>query len=256
VINKIPVADREVLEQGLKRLKLRYTREIVDAAHELAMEEEPGYIDFLAYLVDHEIKMREETQRLKNMKRAKFPQLKTLDEFDYSFQNSINQQSIRDLESLDFMHAKENIIFLGPSGVGKTHLATGLGVSAVNSGYKVRFYTFTELVEDLYASLADSSFNKRIDTILKNHLIILDELGYVAMDETASDHIFQFIARAYEKRSVIVTSNLDFAEWGTLFASTSTATATLDRLLHHAHVFNMKGDSYRMRSRLVQSNAE
>lgn len=108
----------------------------------------------------------------------------------------------------------------------------------------------------MYASLADSSFNKRIDTILKNHLIILDELGYVAMDETASDHIFQFIARAYEKRSVIVTSNLDFAEWGTLFANTSTATATLDRLLHHAHVFNMKGDSYRMRSRLVQSNIE
>jgi hypothetical protein len=87
-------------------------------------------------------------------------------------------------------------------------------------------------------------------------LIVADELGYVAMDETASDHIFQFIARAYEKRSVIVTSNLDFAEWGTLFANTSTATATLDRLLHHAHVFNMKGDSYRMRSRLVQSNIE
>jgi DNA replication protein DnaC len=256
VINKIPVADRDALEQGLKRLKLRYTREIVDSAHELAMEEEPGYIDFLAYLVEHEIKMREETQRLKNMKRARFPQLKTLDEFDYSFQNSINQQSMRDLESLDFMHAKENIVFLGPSGVGKTHLAIGLGVSAINAGYKVRFYTFTELVEDLYASLADSSFNKRIDTILKNHLIILDELGYVAMDETASDHIFQFIARAYEKRSIIVTSNLDFAEWGTLFANTSTATAALDRLLHHAHVFNMKGDSYRMRSRLVQANIE
>jgi DNA replication protein DnaC len=139
VINKIPVADRETLEQGLKRLKLRYIREIIDSANELAMEEEPGYIDFLAYLVEHETKMREETQRLKNMKRAKFPHLKTLDEFDYSFQNSINQQSIKDLASLDFIHAKENIIFLGPSGVGKTHLAISLGVAAVNAGYKVRF---------------------------------------------------------------------------------------------------------------------
>ena len=256
MINKIPVADRETLEQGLKRLKLRYIREIIDSANELAMEEEPGYIDFLAYLVEHETKMREETQRLKNMKRAKFPHLKTLDEFDYSFQNSINQQSIRDLASLDFIHAKENIIFLGPSGVGKTHLAIGLGVAAVKAGYKVRFYSFTELVEDLYASLADSSFNKKIDAILKNHLIILDELGYVSMDETASDHIFQFIARAYEQRSLIVTSNLNFAEWGTLFANTSTAAATLDRLLHHAHVFNMKGDSYRMRNRLVPTNID
>ncbi len=256
MINKIPVADRKALEQGLKRLKLRYTREIIDSVNELAMEEEPGYIDFLAYLVEHEIKMRDEAQRLKNMKRAKFPQLKTLDEFDYSFQNSINQQSIRDLASLDFMHAKENVVFLGPSGVGKTHLAIGLGVAAVNAGYKVRFYTFTELVEDLYASLANSSFNKRIDTILKNHLIILDELGYVSMDETASDHIFQFIARAYEQRSLIVTSNLNFAEWGTLFANASTAAATLDRLLHHAHVFNMKGDSYRMRNRLIPTNID
>lgn len=131
MINKIPVADRETLEQGLKRLKLRYTREIIDSVNELAMEEEPSYIDFLAYLVEHEIKMRDETQRLKNMKRAKFPQLKTLAEFDYSFQNSITQQSMRDLEGLDFMHAKENIVFLGPSGVGKTHLAIGLGVAAV-----------------------------------------------------------------------------------------------------------------------------
>ena len=112
MINKIPVADRATLEQGLKRLKLRYTREIVDSANELAMEEEPSYIDFLAYLVEHEIKMREETQRLKNIRRAKFPQLKTLDEFDYSFQNSINQPSMRDLASLDFLHARENVVFL------------------------------------------------------------------------------------------------------------------------------------------------
>ncbi|GAB6181762.1 hypothetical protein JCM14036_30810 [Desulfotomaculum defluvii] len=177
--------------------------------------------------------------------------IKTLDQFDFSYQTSINQQSLYDLAELGFIEAKENIIFLGPSGVGKSHLSTALGVAAVTAGYTVRFYTFTELVDELYSALVDGGLSRRIDSILKNDLIILDELGYVSMDETASDHIFQFVAQAYEKRSLILTSNLNFAEWGTLFSNTSTAAAVLDRLLHHAHVFNLKGDSYRIRNRLI-----
>lgn len=255
MIRQIPVAEREDLEQGLKRLKLRYIREVLDDVNELAMDEEPGYIDFLAYLVDQEIKTRDETQRKKRLKKAKFPQLKTLDEFDFSFQNSISQQSMWDLAGLEFIQVQENVIFLGPSGVGKSHLSIALGIEAVNAGYNVRFFTVTELVADLYSALADNSLDKRIDNILKNDLIILDEWGYISMDDTASDHIYQLVAKAYEQRSLIITSNLNFAEWGTLFSSTSTAAAVLDRLLHHAHVFNMKGDSYRMRNRLVKPKA-
>lgn len=254
MIRQIPVTDREALEQGLKRLKLRHIREILDEVNELAMDEEPGYVDFLAYLVDCEVKTRDETQRKKRLKKAKFPQLKTLDEFDFSFQNSISQQSMWDLAGLKFIEARENIIFLGPSGVGKSHLSIALGVEAVNAGYDVSFFTVTELTADLYSALADNSLEKRIDNILKSDLIILDEWGYISMDDTASDHIFQLIARAYEKRSLIITSNLTFPEWGTLFSSTSTAAAVLDRILHHAHVFNMKGDSYRMRNRLIKPN--
>jgi DNA replication protein DnaC len=172
----------------------------------------------------------------------------------FHFQNSISQQSIYDLASLQFIEAKENIIFLGPPGVGKSHLAIAMGVKAVLKGYQVRFYSFTDLITDLYAALADNTLNKKINNILKNDLIILDELGYVSMDETASDHIFQLVTRAYEKRSLIVTSNLDFSEWGTLFANMSTAAAILDRLLHHAHVFNLRGDSYRVRNRINTAN--
>lgn len=253
MIRQIPVANKEALEQGLKRLKLPHIRNIIDEANELAMDEEPGYIDFLAYLIDIEVQSRDENQRKNRFKKARFPQLKTLEGFDFSFQNSISQQSIRDLAGLDFIEARENVIFLGPPGVGKSHLSVALGVEAVNAGYQVRFYTFTELVTDLYAALADNSLNKKISSILKNDLIILDELGYLSMDETASDHIFQLITRAYEKRSLIITSNLDFAEWGTIFTNISTAAAILDRLLHHAHVFNLRGDSYRMRNRLIPS---
>lgn len=254
MIRQIPVADKEILEQGLKRLKLPHIRNIIDEANELAMDEEPGYIDFLAYLINIEIQLRDQTQRQKRLQKARFPQLKTLEDFDFSFQNSISQQSIRDLAGLDFIEARENIILLGPPGVGKSHISIALGVYAVNAGYQVRFYTFNDLVVELYAALADNSVNKKINNILKNDLVILDELGYLSMDETASDHIFQLITQAYEKRSLIVTSNLDFAEWGSLFTNTSTAAAILDRLLHHAHVFNLRGDSYRMRNRLITSN--
>ena len=252
MIRQIPTADRKTLEQNLKRLRLPHIRHILDDINELALDEEPAYIDFLAYVINREVELRERTQQEKRMKRASFPQLKTLEDFDFTFQNSISQQSIYDLAGLQFIEARENIIFLGPPGVGKSHLAIALGVKAVLKGYQVHFYSFTDLIAELYAALADNSLNKKISNILKNDLIILDELGYVSMDETASDHIFQLITRAYENRSLIVTSNLDFGEWGTLFANMSTAAAILDRLLHHAHVFNLRGDSYRVRNRMVQ----
>lgn len=252
MIRQIPTADRKTLEQNLKRLRLPHIRNILDDVNELALEEEPSYLDFLAYVVNKEVEHRDKTQQEKRMKRACFPQIKTLEEFDFSFQNSISQQSIYDLATLQFIEAKENIIFLGPPGVGKSHLAIALGVKAVLKGYQVRFYTLTDLITELYAALADNSLDRKINNILKNDLIILDELGYVSMDETASDHIFQLVTKAYENRSLIVTSNLDFGEWGTLFVNMSTAAAILDRLLHHAHVFNLRGNSYRVRNRLIQ----
>jgi len=251
MIRKIPPFDSEALTQGLKRLKLRHIRDMLQEVNEIALEEEASYVDFLSYLVNIEVEGRNETQRQKRLKAAKFPALKTLDEFDFSFQTSLSHQTIRDLAAMDFVENRENVVLLGPPGVGKSHLAVSLGYEAVQKGYRVRFFSLSELVEALYAALADGTVAKCIRSILKHDLIIIDEVGYQTMDDTASDHVFQLIAAAYEQRSLVVTSNLDFAEWGGLFASTSVAAAVLDRLLHHAHVFSLRGESYRVRNRVI-----
>lgn len=250
MIRAIPPADRTILEQGLKRLKLRRVRELLDDVNELALREEPSYLDFLAYIVDQEIAAREHTQQTKRLKSAKFPFHKTLDDFDFAFQNSISRQSMLDLATLGFVEAHENIVLLGPQGVGKTHLAVALGIAAVNAGYRVLFMTADSLTQTIYSALADGTLSQHMNRILRNDLIILDEVGYLSLDATGSNHLFQVIAKAYETRSLIVTSNLEFQEWGELFDKPATAAAVLDRLLHHAHIITLKGESYRMRSRL------
>jgi len=251
MIRTIGVADREVLGKNLKRLKLRHVRDTLDAINELALTEEPSYVDFLAYLVQAEVTGREATQLQRRVKAARFPAWRTLAGFDFKFQTSVSQKTIWDLATLEFVRRRENLILLGPPGVGKSHLATALGVEAVQAGFSTLFITMDELATKMYASLADGSLPQYIRSLLRNELIILDEVGYLTLNKAASDHLFQLVSKAYENVALIVTSNLDFSDWGTLFASPSTATALLDRLLHHAHVITMRGDSYRIRNRLV-----
>lgn len=251
MIRVIKTTEREELESALKRLKLRRIREMLDEAGELATQEEPGYIDFLAYLVNNEVEARELGQLEKRLKAARFRELKRIDDFDFDFQTSVSRQTIAELAGLAFIRSKENICLCGPSGVGKSHLALALGYEAVQAGFRVGYWEFDDLVSELYASVADGTTAQRMRAILRNDLIILDELGYVSLDRTGADHIFQLIAKAYEQRSIIVTTNLDFGEWGELFGNPGTATAILDRFLHHAHVIVLKGDSYRIRSRLM-----
>jgi len=251
MIRTIGTCSLETLEQNLKRLKLKHIRDNLEAINEVALAEEPSYLDFFSYLVEEEIKGRENTQKARRLKAARFPTWRTLEEFDFSFQNSVSQQTVRDLSTFKFIEAKENLILLGPSGVGKSHLAIALGIEAVNAGYHVHFTTMDDLANKMYACLADGSLPRYIRSLLRNDLIILDEVGYLTLDKIASDHLFQLISKTYENVSMIITSNLDFSDWGTLFASPSTAAAVLDRLLHHAHVIVLRGESYRIRNRLV-----
>ncbi len=158
---------------------------------------------------------------------------------------------MRDLASLEFAGAHENLILLGPPGVDKSHLAIALGIRAAEKKMRVRFWTAADLVQDLYSHLADSSLRRHIQSLTRYDLLIIDELGYLKLDQTASDHLFQLVAEAYERTLLIITSNLDFREWVEMFANHSAAAAVLDRLLHHAHVLSLKGDSYRLRSRLA-----
>jgi DNA replication protein DnaC len=251
MIRTIPPVDVNALEQGLRRLKLRHIRENLEDVNEVALQEEPSYLDFLGYMVEQEVRGRESTQREKRLTAARFPFYKTIDDFNFRFQNSVSQQTLRNLAQLKFLEARENIILVGPPGVGKTHLAVALGVAAVNVGHRVLFTTAQDLVDQLYSALADGTVAQKLKRLLRHDLIILDEVGYLQLDTTGSDHLFQVVAKAYERRSLIVTSNLDFQEWGQLFDQPATAAAVLDRLLHHAHVISLKGDSYRMRHRLA-----
>jgi len=167
----------EELNQGLRRLKLRRIREVLEDYNRLAVAQHMSYLDFLAALVQEEVQARDETQYTKRLKAARFPSHKTIEQFDFRFQTSISRQQVLELARLRFVEQHENCVLVGPPGVGKTHLAIALGLKAVEAGYRVYFTTVQDLVDDLYATLADGSFRSRMRSLLAHDLIILDELG-------------------------------------------------------------------------------
>jgi len=243
----LPVSEEDLLE-GFKRLKLRNMRDLLEAQQlqeELAGFEHP--VQALNHLVQREVAARDETRRQRRLTQAKFPEEKTLEEFEFDEQPSVDETQIRKLAELDFIEQTQNVVFLGPPGIGKTHLAIALGVRAVNGGYSVRFTTAENLVDTLYQSLADNSLKRKLSKYAKHDLLIIDELGYLSLDQTASDHFFQVVNRAYEEQSIILTSNRPFQEWSGLFDDATVVSAILDRLLHHVHLFNMEGESYRLK---------
>jgi DNA replication protein DnaC len=208
-----------------------------------------AHIDFIEGLVEEEIAFKAERSIKYKLERAKFPQIKTLDTFDFSFQSSVSKKKITELTNLSFIDRKENVVFLGPPGVGKTHLAISLGIKVCEGRYTVLFFTANELIQRLTASLADRSLGKELNILSRLPLIIVDEIGYLPIDQLGATLFFQFITSRYEKGSVILTSNKSFSNWGQIFADTVLATAILDRLLHHATVINIKGESYRLKDR-------
>ncbi|WP_047154060.1 IS21-like element helper ATPase IstB [Aneurinibacillus tyrosinisolvens] len=237
------------MEVYLKRLKLRRIREVFEERCLQAEQEKWTYEAFLLHLLEEEIEARNQTVEQKRMRAAKFPSEKTMGDFDFTFQHGLSKEKIMRLSTLDFIEKRENVMMIGPAGVGKTHLAIALGREAVTAGYAVLFRTAQQLVEELYASLADGTVAKRIQSYLRNDLLIIDEFGYLPMDETASNHLFQVVSHLYEQKSIIVTSNLSFREWPTAFSSEAIAVATLDRLLHHSHRLVFNGDSYRLKGK-------
>ena len=214
-----------------------------------AAKKKRSFIDYLEQVLSAEAAVRAERSRQMLIKLATFPSVKTLDQFDFKAAGGVPKARIDELAGLSFVQRRENVILLGPSGTGKTHLAIGLGVRATEHGFKVRFITAADLVLQLEKARREDRFDQYLKrAILGPRLLILDEIGYLPLKKEQADLFFQVVAKRYEQGSVILTSNLSFGDWQDTFDGNAALTsAMLDRLLHHAHVIQIRGESYRLR---------
>ncbi len=243
----------ERLKEQLKILGLRKTMEIFEEEADKAIKTKLGYVGYLSKLVEEETLAKTDRSINRRIQTAKFPWKKTLEEFNFSFQPSVDEEKILKLQDLSFIDKKENIFLLGPPGVGKTHLAIGLGIKACMARYRVLFQSTDEAVGYLYASLVDHSTGRKLDALSRLHLLIIDELGYLAMSPEKAKLFFQLISKRYEVGSIILTSNKAFDEWGTIFGDEIIAAAIIDRLVHHSHIFNISGASFRVKDKLEKN---
>ena len=215
-----------------------------------AAKENWTYTQFLNELLQKELNNRLENSKKILTKFAGFPTVKTLEEFDYNFTIGVNSKQINELASLQFIKRCENIILLGQSGVGKTHLAIALAYKAVQNRFKVKFTTTQELLANAVTAKRDKKYDIFLKSVLNPSVLIIDEIGYFNMSKEESNHFFQIISKRYEKGSTILTSNLVFIKWKQVFGGDKiVTTAILDRVLHHSHIINIQGDSYRLKEK-------
>ena len=231
---------------GLRRLKLSTMRQLAPELLVTAKTQRWAPEELLRTLVDAEITARDASNAATRMKTAAFPVIKTLDELDRSA-CSIPGPTLDYLASLEWITAKENLCLVGPPGTGKSHVLVALGAAAVHAGHKVRYFTAAYLVETLYRGLADNSVGRVIENLLRNDLILIDEVGFAPLDDTGAQLLFRLVSAAYERRALGLASHWPFESWGRFLPEHTTAVSLLDRLLHHANVVITAGDSYRMR---------
>ena len=240
-------APQILLQHHLKKLHLPTFQGEYAKQAQLCAAENKDHIHYLARLCEMELIERERRMIERRIKAAKFPSTKSLDSFDFKIMPSLNKPLTMDLARCDYVGRHQNIIALGPSGTGKTHIALGLGLAACQRGLKVRFTTAAALVHDLIEAQDERRLQRLQKQLTSQNLLIIDELGFVPLSKSGAELLFEVISQCYERGSIIITSNLPFDEWTEVFGSERLTGALLDRLTHHVHILEMNGESYRLK---------
>jgi len=235
-----------LLQHHLKQLKLPTMLKEYPLLAKSCSQEKCDYPTYLLRLCEKELAERQRRAMDRRIKAAKFPLLKTIDSFDFASQKSVNEPLVRELLNCEFIDHHENVLLIGNSGTGKTHLATALGFAACCQGYKVRFFGCTALITQLLEAREDRQLQRWLKQIEKMDMLILDELGYVPFSKAGSELLFEVFSRAYERQSLIVTTNLPFENWTEVCGSERLTGAMLDRLTHRVHIIEANGASYRL----------
>lgn len=243
-MNELKAVQNLLIELHLTTLEKELSHLLTEAT-----QAEPAYLNFLHQCLLREIQARRDKSLTMRMKQSGFPDGKTLESFDFGFQSSITKKQIESLRGMHWLNQAFNILFLGPPGIGKTHLAVSLGLEAIKQGYRAYFVTLDELIRHLKTETISVKSKRRIKNMLNSDLVVIDEVGFIPVTRQEANLLFQFISGLYENTSVIVTSNKGFDEWPEFLGDPVIATAILDRLVHHSEIFNMVGDSYRLNHR-------
>ena len=238
------------LLNNLEELKLDKIREYYPNYVDEATKENKTLTEALLELTKKEIEYRNERASQIQITVSAFPYRKELSDFDFDYQPSINKKEIMELNNLGFLERHDNILFVGPSGVGKTHLATSIGITAAKKRYSVYFISCHDLITQLNKAHYENKLENKLKHFCRYELLIIDEIGYLPVDQQGANLFFQLIAKRYEKKSTIITTNQTFNKWGNVFSDSVLANAILDRLLHHSTVVNIKGTSYRIKDKL------
>ena len=239
----------ERLKRQLTRLKLLNTREQLDGLLDTGARGKMSFLDFLDHVVREEISSKDIKRARMRLQMAKFPLNRRLEDYDFTLQPSLDRRLLTELETGRYLSSATNVLLLGPPGVGKTHLAIGLGRKAIELGWSCRYIQAADLVQQLDKASQSGVLEDALTHFGRPHLLIIDELGYLPLERHAGHLLFHLVRKRYEKGSLLLTSNQPISAWGQMLGGEITATAILDRLLHHSYVLTIKGDSYRLREK-------